>query len=182
MTGTDQLARLQELVAGGAGASVEVASLFAEHPDPTVRLLAEMWSRRGEEEGDEEPAEAPKPAIAALDLEDLGLSGSPKVPALRRRIEQLELELERLEEINDTLAAALGACPQCWGDDSRCEVCGGHGGPGSMRPDRTLFEQLVAPALRRLRELHKPAGRGGRLSAHPLPIDDRATTTERRDV
>jgi hypothetical protein len=162
------------MLAAGSGAQAELASQLAAHPDPTVRMLAEMWSRRreaGEAVEEEAPEEPPRPAVEPLDLDDLGLHGALGGPPLRRRLVELELEVDRLQEINETLAAALGACPICWGDDPGCVVCQGRGGPGSLRPDRELFERLVTPALRRLRGPNQP---------HRLPIDDRATT-ERRE-
>ena len=181
MNAAEEVARLQGMLAAGAGAQAELASRLAEHPDPTVRLLAEMWSRRGEGAADEEEPPAPPPlAVEALDLDELGLPGMPDAPALRRRVARLELELERLQEINDILAAALGACEFCWGDDPECEICHGRGGPGSRRPDRDLFERLVTPALRRLRGSHPEAA--GRASPPFLPSADQATTTvERRE-
>jgi len=174
MEATEEIARLQGMLASGAGAQAELASQLAAHPNPTVRMLAEMWSRRreaGETVDDEIPGEPPAPAVEPLDLDDLGLHDTLRGPALRRRVSDLEQEVERLLEINETLAAALGACPVCWGDDPRCEVCHGQGGPGSRRPDRALFESLVTPALRRLRGPQQP---------QRLPIEDRATT-ERRE-
>lgn len=173
VSATEEIARLQGVLAAGAGAQAELAGQLAAHPDPTVRMLAEMWSRRAEagETTEEEASEPPRPAVEELDLDDLGLPGPLDGPALRRRLGQLELELERLQEINDTLAAALGACPVCWGDDPDCRVCHGRGGPGSRRPNRALFERLVTPALPRPRGSNQP---------HRLPIDDRATT-ERRE-
>jgi hypothetical protein len=174
MDATAEIARLQGMLAAGADTQAELASQLAAHPDPTVRMIAEMWSRRraaGESGEAEAPEEEPRPAVEPLDLDDLGLRGSLSGPALRRRLMELELEVDRLQEINETLAAALGACPVCWGDDPGCGVCHGRGGPGSLRPDRELFERLVTPAQRRLR---------GRNQPHRLPIDDRATT-ERRE-
>ena len=154
-----------------SGDMEKVQELLAAHPDPTVRMLGEMWSRREEEPPPAEEEEA-RPLVEPLDVDDLGLLGQPDARALRHRMEQLELELERFQEINDTLAAALGACHVCWGDDPDCEACRGRGGPGSLPPDRGLFERLVLPAARRLRE-RRPL-------AQVLPIDDRATT-ERRE-
>lgn len=152
----------------------KLQEMLAGHPDPTVRMLAEMWSRRQEEAETAEAAEEeePRPLVDPLDVDALGLPGQPDARALGRRVEHLELELERLQEINDTLAAALGACEVCWGDDPDCEACRGRGGPGSLPPDRDLFQRLVMPAVRRLRE--------SRPLAQVLPIDDRATT-ERRE-
>lgn len=174
MDATEEIARLQGMLAAGADTQAELAGQLAAHPNPTVRMLAEMWSRRreaGEAVEEEAPEEPPRPAVEPLDLDDLGLRGPLSGPALRRRLAELELEVDRLQEINETLAAALGACPVCWGDDPDCGVCQGRGGPGSLRPNRELFERLVTPALRRLRGPNQP---------HRLPIDDRATT-ERRD-
>ncbi|TYB51331.1 hypothetical protein FXF51_53670 [Nonomuraea sp. PA05] len=46
------------------------------------------------------------------------------------------------------LAAALGACG-CWGEAAGCPDCAGRGSPGWMPPDPELYEQYVAPAVRR---------------------------------
>lgn len=62
-------------------------------------------------------------------------------------------ELVDLRQANDTLAAALGACPICWGGDRRCEVCGGRGRPGYRLPEPALFNQLVVPAIHRVRAM-----------------------------
>jgi hypothetical protein len=54
---------------------------------------------------------------------------------------------EVLAERNALLAAALGAC-DCWGEQPDCPLCQGLGAPGWSRPDRVLFAQYIAPALR----------------------------------
>lgn len=56
-----------------------------------------------------------------------------------------------LVAVNDTLAAALGACRYCWGGDDECSACSGEGTPGSSDPDPTLFKQFVLPAVKRVR-------------------------------
>jgi len=60
-------------------------------------------------------------------------------------------ELETLREVNDTVAAALGACPSCWGGADECPTCGGNGAAGSMDMNEALFTELVMPAVRRYR-------------------------------
>lgn len=70
---------------------------------------------------------------------------------LRGRFDAMQAELEELRERQDLLAAALGACAECWGDDPACEVCGGTGAPGSFLPDPRLFRTLVSPACRAVR-------------------------------
>jgi hypothetical protein len=58
------------------------------------------------------------------------------------------------------LGAALGAC-ECWGEDPGCAICGGQGSAGWVPPDPELYEEYVAPAVRRTvdRDLtdHQPA-------------------------
>lgn len=40
------------------------------------------------------------------------------------------------------LAAALGACGLCWGDDPACPGCRGRGRPGMVRPDPEMRAHL----------------------------------------
>jgi hypothetical protein len=74
-------------------------------------------------------------------------------------IERLQAELARLRELNrilvahsDFLAAAVGACPECWGEDGTCRVCAGDGGPGAFVPDRISYDEFVRPLLTRMKE------------------------------
>lgn len=64
--------------------------------------------------------------------------------------DDLEQELADLRNVNDNLAAALGACGACWGGDENCEECDGGGEVGCYQPDRELYRELVAPAVRRV--------------------------------
>ena len=79
----------------------------------------------------------------------------PDVASLQRRIERLETVNRMLQDTNDALAAALGACECCWGTDDDCEACDGHGVPGSALPDPRLFSVFALPALRRVRAARK---------------------------
>jgi len=67
-------------------------------------------------------------------------------------------ELDALREMNDTLAAALGACPLCWGGEPAC-ACRGRGRAGARPPDPELFDELVMPAVRRVHALRRGMGR-----------------------
>jgi len=69
----------------------------------------------------------------------------------------LHRELTDLREANDTVAAALGACRICWGGDSSCAVCHGQGCAGYRAPEAALFNELVLPAVRRVRALRAEA-------------------------
>jgi hypothetical protein len=76
-------------------------------------------------------------------------------------LEVLRNELADLRQANDTLAAALGACQYCWGGDRQCRVCRGRGRPGYAPPDAELFNELVLPAVLRVRTLQRPGSRPG---------------------
>jgi hypothetical protein len=70
-------------------------------------------------------------------------------------IRALQQELIDLRHVNDTVAAALGACPSCWGGDSSCGACHGRGGAGYAAPDLDLFARWVVPATERVRSLSR---------------------------
>jgi hypothetical protein len=55
--------------------------------------------------------------------------------------------LNRMQERQMVLAAALGACPECWGEEADCPHCNGLGRPGWGRPDPVAFGNWVAPAI-----------------------------------
>lgn len=74
--------------------------------------------------------------------------------ARNRLLEALE-ELRALRARNDSLAAALGACHRCWGDDTTCETCRGEGAPGSRPPHLRLFDLWVTPALREIQRVRR---------------------------
>lgn len=75
---------------------------------------------------------------------------SAQAAALYREAQLLDEEVRRLLALVADVAAALGACPRCLGADESCDVCGGHGTPGTSDPYRERFEELVAPAVVRL--------------------------------
>lgn len=70
-------------------------------------------------------------------------------------IRAMQQELIDLRHVNDTVAAALGACPLCWGGDSGCAACHGRGGAGYAVPDLDLFARWVVPATERMRSLSR---------------------------
>src|SRR5271156_3635946 len=70
---------------------------------------------------------------------------------LQRRADLMCAEMKLLRERNDLLAAALGACCLCWGQDLSCRSCRGRGGPGFCIPDEELFEEYVVPAIHTFR-------------------------------
>ena len=137
---------------GGPGVETTVQGLLAQldHTDPRVKLVTQYLSRRQAEASeaeaeDDEPRRPPQANKAAGD------DPARAIRRLQQRVEGLTLAVQELDARNDSLAAALGACYLCWGEDSDCEICAGAGRPGYQAPDREMFKRWVAPALHRLR-------------------------------
>ena len=68
----------------------------------------------------------------------------------RKKLQRLVREHEMLLARNEALAAALGACPDCWGEFRACQTCRGQGRPGCFAPDKEAFNEYVLPVLERL--------------------------------
>ena len=119
--------------------------------DPRLAVLTKLMSQRGptvieNEEG--EAAEQAKRRQAEIRRER-----ARRIRALRVLAKRMYAELEVLRERSDAFAAAIGACPVCFGDDPLCEECAGNGRPGAVAPDPDAWRQFVAPAIQRVRSI-----------------------------
>jgi hypothetical protein len=107
--------------------------------DPRLRLMAEMMGKQSTatsiQPSLEEKLEKKRRALARIEM-------------LSRENEELREENQLLRERLDLLAIALGACPDCWGEEQGCASCQGRGIPGSYMPDRDGFVAYVLPAVR----------------------------------
>lgn len=121
----DPAAMLQDLAAGDSRMAALMEMMQAqrgqpcndvEAPDERDELIAEISARL-----DAAEARLTKMTRIARQLHEAGRSGS--------------LRLSRL-------AAALGACGLCWGDDPACLGCRGRGRPGMVRPDPQIRAEL----------------------------------------
>jgi hypothetical protein len=80
------------------------------------------------------------------------LGGNPLMAAVafslmnRSRSAQRDDEAARIRRI----AAIIGACPRCLGDDAACAECAGKGKPGYRAPNREALLEWIARPLRRL--------------------------------
>jgi hypothetical protein len=122
-------------------------------PGPQAELLARVLGERRERlerELDGAAADAPEPVPEAhTALLEWSAAAREELGDLRARVEDQGARL-------DTLSAALGACPACWGQDPQCRLCRGRGAPGFLPPDETAFRLYVIPAVRALRR-ERPA-------------------------
>jgi hypothetical protein len=151
---------LIEALAKGEIGRAQIKELLANAPmAEEQRSLVEMLMSL-----DAQPAEPEQEASPAGPGPDEGPDDETRPAA--SKVDALKRELADLREVNDTLAAALGACRVCWGGDDDCPECAGRGRPGSKVPDPALFRELVVPAVRRVRSLDpaaRPASRRSRM-------------------
>lgn len=131
---------LNSFAEGGDPAAVAQRMIAeASATNPQLALLAQLFNR------------SPSPEIAndrSDEIEELTArlaEAQATIDALkhkgRRMMETHQACLDRLGE----LAAALGACGLCWGEDVACPSCRGRGRPGMVRPDMQLRARLLAP-------------------------------------
>lgn len=111
---------------GGSGADWLMKLMAGQNEAETDRIREELREEVRAEQAD---------AIAELS------------DTARRLFAEREDVRRRLEE----LAAALGACPLCFGEDLLCPTCHGAGEPGARAPDPVAFRRFVVPALDRAR-------------------------------
>jgi hypothetical protein len=100
--------------------------------DPRVRLIFQLLQARAQAS-----SAPPTPADTIAELE--------------RQVERLRHAHAELRDQYLRVAAGLGACARCWGEDPRCRYCGGAGASGFFEPDHELFLCYVLPAVRRAR-------------------------------
>jgi hypothetical protein len=154
---TDASSLLLEKLTAGSGAPPSMSELFAQlgESDPRMALVAKYLDQR-------ESAQVETTNEAEEKRESLA--------PLQRLMKRLYREVEELRERNDSLAAALGACYLCWGENPQCEVCAGIGAPGWNASDEILFSHYATPAIRRLRTPAEPAPpRSNATLAPPAP-------------
>jgi hypothetical protein len=113
-----------------------------------MKQMAEQKARAEEERSRVIDVEA---TTTVEELEEPVDASREALYELREHAKAMQAELDRLRERSDTMAAAVGACPLCWGQSLECRGCRGRGGPGFCIPDESLFEEFVLPAVRTLR-------------------------------
>jgi hypothetical protein len=113
-----------------------------QRTNPQLAMLAQMMQAR---------AIVPQEASEDLSAEVAELAN--RLAEAETRIETMKRQARRLYDDHRCvtgrladLAAALGACGMCWGEDDHCPTCRGRGRPGMVRPDLEIRARLLGPA------------------------------------
>ncbi len=128
--------------------------------DPRMAMLAKLiQAQRPEPSNDDVPDER----------DDLIAELSERLDAAEARLTKMTKIARQLHEANaaannrlSLLAAALGACGLCWGEDDNCPGCRGRGTVGMIRPDPALRAELFG-------ELRRAQGERNGHAAHSEP-------------
>ncbi len=75
--------------------------------------------------------------------------------ALKSEKKEIEIQLTRQTNLNNSVAGAFGSCSKCWGGDPHCSNCSGNGSPGWRHIDRGLFNMHILPTLVKLEGLNR---------------------------
>ncbi|MBI4495981.1 MAG: hypothetical protein HY697_03500 [Deltaproteobacteria bacterium] len=110
--------------------------------DPRLRKMAEFMSQRSAFQA------SPRSIEEELSQKQRELA---QIEKLVHENQELLEENQTLRERIEILAAALGACPYCWGENNSCPTCQGKGNPGSFMPDRGAYSGYVLPAVQVIR-------------------------------
>jgi hypothetical protein len=89
--------------------------------------------------------EAARAEIEAL-AEQLRLSEA-RADKMQRLANRLGEELDAAQDRLADLAAVLGACGLCWGEDRHCRSCRGRGKPGMFAPEPATRSRFFAAAV-----------------------------------
>lgn len=130
--------------------------------DPQMAMVSQYLAMQPDDDSDDESAdeeirEGANPSRQWVDDQEL-MSLREEVATIQANLEEQTQLLQELIDRNTELAAALGACPECWGENQSCSACHGRGVPGALKPDKKCFDYYIAPLLARLKSMSKHRG------------------------
>lgn len=127
-----------------------IQQMAEQSSDPMKRMLAQMALTRMQENktpAPERPVQNMSTRSSKM-LRDIQLLIQMNQDLIGK-LKQYQLEQQRLDERNQVVAAALGAC-NCWGLEADCPHCQGQGIAGTQEVNTTYFQDLVLPFFQKL--------------------------------
>jgi hypothetical protein len=134
--------------AGEDGADPQAMLRELAASDPRMAMMLQFLNPPRAAVAEDDPELDERNAViedlsARLDAAEMKLT---RVTGIARRLHGAhQASARRLSE----LAAALGACGLCWGDDQSCPGCHGRGRAGMVRPDEALRDRLFGRHITR---------------------------------
>jgi hypothetical protein len=129
-----------DAVVPGAMPSMDGVLAGIVQNNPSLAWLPQLMAMRQQREPDQTQAPGEIDELRAA-LRQWQL----RAEKMYRRARALEAELAETQDRMSDIAAALGACGLCWGEDVACPSCRGRGKPGHFMA-RAPAPQLTQPA------------------------------------
>lgn len=142
-----------------------LAALTGGDGGPQIDMIMKLINDQGEDAN-----AALREELMAEVREEQAEAVAELAATARRLFEENAAYSQRLED----LAAAMGACPTCFGDDLLCDTCHGAGRPGARAPEASEFARYVMPAVERVRAAVR---RSARRAPWPRPAAPMTPTT-----
>lgn len=154
---------LEQLTGLLGGGTPDLGALLgaAGNADPKLGAVLSALAQQRSAAAENDVVDADAGADAQAEAEAREVEQRARFDHLRDVARRMDAELRALRRRNAHLAAALGACPHCWGEDAECGTCAGEGLPGSAPPHRGHWRHYVAPSA-------APAARPAR-PTNPFP-------------
>ncbi|MFK7969614.1 MAG: hypothetical protein AB8F95_04565, partial [Bacteroidia bacterium] len=80
----------------------------------------------------------------------------PDMEKLKAENHRLRKAIKAMEALAFDFAGAVGACPDCWGEDQDCKTCEGHGSPGAGKIDQEAYSFFIAPLFGQMADHNYP--------------------------
>jgi hypothetical protein len=110
--------------------------------DPQLAMMVQMMQHQQQSVADPDDDYEAKCKELEIDLAHTQQNLDSVRAEGKRLLAAHKIAVGRLSD----LAAALGACGLCWGEDPDCLGCRGRGHVGMIRPDPEIRARLLGPA------------------------------------
>lgn len=129
-----------------------LGQIEASRPDLTDSLsLIRQFQKQKKDDSDNDGTDTDTDSARVKELEAILGKQRNINRNLLQKYQQLEDNYQALIEHLDQLAEAVGACPQCWGEDVNCNYCKGRGKPGHFPPGQQYFDLYIKPVIIKLK-------------------------------
>jgi len=120
--------------------------------NPDLAWFAQLVAMQRQAQVQSEPPELEAARVEVTALVEQLHHSEARADKLARHARRLAEELDAAQERLSDLAAILGACGLCWGEDRGCRSCRGRGKPGMFAPEPAtrsrFFAEPAKPAER----------------------------------
>jgi hypothetical protein len=120
-----------------------------ENMDPNMKMLMEQMMQQRQQQDNGDKALLDKYKMQLQRMRDNNQQLQQQLSTSDEQLTIMTRHVEYLLRLNNSVAAALGAC-ECWGEDLQCPHCKGEGEPGYKSVNQRYFRLYVQPCLEKM--------------------------------